>query len=90
MGFIAWIVVGAIAGFLASQVMRARQGLLMMIVLGIVGGLVGGFVATSVLGIGTVDGINVESILIATLGAIGVIVVVHLLAGSRGILGGRS
>ena len=33
MGFIAWIVVGAIAGFLASQVMRAREGLLMMVVL---------------------------------------------------------
>ena len=42
MNFVAWIVVGAIAGFLANQVMGSREGLLMMVVLGIVGGLVGG------------------------------------------------
>ena len=89
MGLIAWIVVGAIAGFLASHLMRARESLLMMIVLGIVGGLVGGFVATSVLKMGTVDGINVESIVIATLGAIAVIFVVHLATGSRGVLSRR-
>jgi uncharacterized membrane protein YeaQ/YmgE (transglycosylase-associated protein family) len=86
MGFIAWIVVGAIAGFLASQVMRAREGLLMMIVLGIVGALVGGFLAESVFHKGDVTGINVESIVIATLGAILVIFVVHLATGSRGVL----
>ena len=86
MGFISWIVVGAIAGFLASQVMRARESLLMMIVLGIVGAIVGGFVATSLLKMGKVDGINIESIVIATLGAVAVIFVVHLATGSRGFL----
>ena len=86
MGFIAWIVVGAIAGFLASQVMRAREGLLMMIVLGIVGAMVGGFLAESVFHKGDVTGINIESIVIATLGAILVIFVVHLATGSRGLL----
>jgi uncharacterized membrane protein YeaQ/YmgE (transglycosylase-associated protein family) len=86
MGWISWIVVGAIAGFLASKVMRARESLLMMVVLGIVGGLVGGFVAAKVLKIGTVDGINLESIVIATLGAIAVVWVVHLATGSRGFL----
>jgi len=85
-GFIAWIVVGAIAGFLASQVMRAREGLVMMIVLGIVGALVGGFLAESVFHKGDVTGINIESIVIATLGAILVIFVVHLATGSRGLL----
>ncbi len=83
MGFIAWIVVGAIAGFLANTVMGSREGLLMMVVLGIVGGLVGGFVAASVLKVGSVNGINVESILIATLGAIAVIVVARFVGGSR-------
>ena len=83
MGFVAWIVVGAIAGFLADQVMGSRQGLLMMVVLGIVGALVGGFVATSVLNMGSVNGINIESILIATLGAIGVILAVRFAGGSR-------
>jgi uncharacterized membrane protein YeaQ/YmgE (transglycosylase-associated protein family) len=83
MGFIAWIVVGAIAGFLANQVMGSREGLLMMVVLGIVGGLVGGFFAASVLKIGSVNGINIESILIATLGAIAVIFVARFAGGSR-------
>ena len=83
MGFIAWIVVGAIAGFLANQVMGSREGLLMMVVLGIVGGLVGGFVATSVLKIGSVNGINVESIVIATLGAIAVVFLASFATGSR-------
>ena len=89
MGFVSWIVVGAIAGFLANQVMGSREGLVMMVVLGIVGGLVGGFVATSLLKIGTVDGINVESIIIATLGAIGVIWVARFAKGSSGIMGRR-
>ncbi len=84
MGFLAWIVVGAIAGFLANQIMGSRESLLMMIVLGIVGGLVGGFVAASVLKVGSVNGINVESVVIATLGAIAVIAVVQFAGGSRG------
>jgi uncharacterized membrane protein YeaQ/YmgE (transglycosylase-associated protein family) len=79
MGLISWIVVGAIAGFLANMVMGSREGLIMMVILGIVGGLIGGFVATSLLKIGGVDGINLESILIATLGAIGVIFVARAL-----------
>jgi uncharacterized membrane protein YeaQ/YmgE (transglycosylase-associated protein family) len=82
MGFIAWIVVGAIAGFLANAVMGSREGLLMMVVLGIVGGLVGGFIATSLLKMGSVNGINVESIVIATLGAILVIAVFGMMRGS--------
>jgi uncharacterized membrane protein YeaQ/YmgE (transglycosylase-associated protein family) len=84
MGFIAWIVVGAIAGFLASKVMGTSEGLLMMIVLGVVGGLVGGWIATNVLKMGTVDGINIESIVIATLGAILVVFVAKFATGSRG------
>jgi len=75
MGWVAWIVVGAIAGFIASQIMGSRDGLLMMIVLGIVGALVGGWLAVNVFKMGSVDGINVESIFIATLGAIAVIFV---------------
>jgi uncharacterized membrane protein YeaQ/YmgE (transglycosylase-associated protein family) len=81
MGLIAWIVVGAIAGFLANQVMGSREGLLMMIVLGIVGGLVGGYIASVVFNKGSVDGINIESIFIATLGAILVVFVVRALRG---------
>jgi uncharacterized membrane protein YeaQ/YmgE (transglycosylase-associated protein family) len=83
MGFIAWIVVGAIAGFLAYQVMGSRQGLLMMVGVGIVGAFVGGYVATNILKVGSVNGFNLESILFATLGAIAVIFVARLVGGSR-------
>jgi uncharacterized membrane protein YeaQ/YmgE (transglycosylase-associated protein family) len=88
MGIVSWIVVGAIAGFLASLIMGSREGLLWMIVLGIVGGLVGGYIATNVLKTGTVDGINPESILIATIGAIVIIFVARFAGGSRRL--GRS
>jgi uncharacterized membrane protein YeaQ/YmgE (transglycosylase-associated protein family) len=89
-GFLAWIVVGAIAGFLASKLMGTSEGLLMTIVLGIVGGLLGGFVAASVLKIGTVDGINIESIVIATLGAVAVIFIAKAARGSRSSRGSLS
>jgi uncharacterized membrane protein YeaQ/YmgE (transglycosylase-associated protein family) len=82
MGYIAWIVVGAIAGFLANEVMGSKQGLLTMIVLGIVGGLIGGYVATTVLKVGSVDGINVESVAIATVGAV---VILFVASGSHNI-----
>jgi uncharacterized membrane protein YeaQ/YmgE (transglycosylase-associated protein family) len=85
MGWISWIVVGAIAGLLANLLMGSRTGLLWMVVLGIVGGLVGGYVAASVLKMGSVDGINVESIVIATVGAIAVILVAQFVNGSRGL-----
>ena len=85
MGFLAWIVVGAIAGFLANQIMGTREGLLLMVVLGIVGGLVGGFVAASVLKVGSVNGINLESIAIATIGAIAVVFLARFASGSRGL-----
>jgi uncharacterized membrane protein YeaQ/YmgE (transglycosylase-associated protein family) len=83
MGFLAWIVVGAIAGFVASRIMGDHEGLLRMIVLGIIGGLLGGFVAASVLKVGSVNGFNVESVVIATLGAIAVLFVLNLASGSR-------
>jgi uncharacterized membrane protein YeaQ/YmgE (transglycosylase-associated protein family) len=84
MGLIAWIVVGGIAGFLANLVMGGSEGLLKMIILGIIGALVGGFVAMS-LRLGSVDGINVESIAIATIGAIAVVFVARLASGRRGL-----
>jgi uncharacterized membrane protein YeaQ/YmgE (transglycosylase-associated protein family) len=88
MGFFSWIVVGAIAGFLASQIMGSKEGLIMMVVLGIVGGLVGGWVAMSVFKVGTVDAIDVEGIVIATLGAIAIIFIARFARGSRGLGGG--
>jgi uncharacterized membrane protein YeaQ/YmgE (transglycosylase-associated protein family) len=84
MGWIAWIVVGAIAGFLANMIVGSREGLLKTIILGIVGGLVGGFIATSVLKFGTVNGLNLESVAIATAGAVAVLLLVNFGTGKRG------
>ncbi len=79
MGIVAWVVLGAIAGFLANLVVGGREGLVWTIILGIVGALVGGFVASQVFQVGSVDGVNVESVLIATGGAIAVLVLARLL-----------
>ncbi len=81
MGFIAWIVVGAIAGFIATRVTNASGGPLMTVGLGIVGGLLGGWFAATVLKMGSVDGINVESIVIATLGAVAVVWIANAATG---------
>jgi uncharacterized membrane protein YeaQ/YmgE (transglycosylase-associated protein family) len=74
---LAWLVVGLIAGFLASKVInKTGSGLVMDIVLGIVGALVGGFVFNS-LGHAGPTGINLYSIFVAFIGAVIVLVIYH-------------
>lgn len=71
MGIISWLVVGLIAGWLAGMVMKGGgYGVVGDIVLGIIGAVVGGFLATTVFKLGSVNGINVESIVIAAVGAV--------------------
>ncbi len=89
MGIIAWIVLGAVAGFIANLIMGSREGLVMMVVLGIVGALVGGFVAGSVLHVADVTGLNLESLVVAVIGAIIVIAVARMVMGNRGNLSAR-
>lgn len=70
MGFLVWIIVGAIAGWLAGIVMKSQQGLIGNIIVGIIGGLLGGWVL-DLLGVNQgVDGINIASILTAFIGAV--------------------
>ncbi|MCK6581361.1 MAG: GlsB/YeaQ/YmgE family stress response membrane protein [Anaerolineae bacterium] len=77
---IVWLIVGAIAGWLAGIVMKSRQGLLTNIILGIVGSFVGGFVLTLIPGVQSVEtGLSLGHILTAMIGAIIIIVVVRLL-----------
>lgn len=70
MGIIAWIVLGAIAGWITNMIMGGGEGVLMTIILGIVGAVVGGWLAGSVLGIADVTGLNIESLIVAVVGAI--------------------
>lgn len=76
MGILSWIVLGLIAGYLAKLILPGKDpgGLSMTIVIGAVGGVVGGFVSTQ-LGFGTVDGLNLGSIAVAVMGAVGLLIV---------------
>ena len=75
MGLIATIVVGLIAGLIASFLMRASTGIWVDLILGIVGSLLGGWIASLLTGVDLVTGINLTSILVALLGAIIVIAI---------------
>jgi uncharacterized membrane protein YeaQ/YmgE (transglycosylase-associated protein family) len=83
MTLLAWVVVGAIAGFLASEIMGTREGLVLMIVLGIVGAIVGGWIASDIFKIADVTGINLTSIIVALVGAVVVIFVWQQVGGRR-------
>jgi uncharacterized membrane protein YeaQ/YmgE (transglycosylase-associated protein family) len=85
MSIIAWIVLGAIAGYLAGFLVRGDEGLGVIghIVLGIIGALVGGFLAGVLFNTNPIDGpLDVSSIVVATLGAILTVVVVNLVTGA--------
>jgi uncharacterized membrane protein YeaQ/YmgE (transglycosylase-associated protein family) len=82
MGILAWIILGLIAGFLAQALVGGGYGLLGTIVLGIIGAVVGGWLAAQ-LGVGTVDAIDIQSIVIATVGAIIVIWIARSIRGRR-------
>ena len=83
MGIIAWIVLGAIAGFITNLIMGGKEGVIATIILGIVGAIVGGWLAGTVLKVADVTGINVESIVVAVVGAIIVVLVYRMFMGRR-------
>ncbi len=70
--FIAWIIFGAIAGWLASIIMgtNRQMGALANIVVGILGAFIGGFLMTNVFGVQGVTGFNITSLLVAIGGAV--------------------
>jgi uncharacterized membrane protein YeaQ/YmgE (transglycosylase-associated protein family) len=82
-GIIAWIVLGAIAGWLTNMIMGGGGGVIATVILGIVGAVVGGYLAGTVLGVADVTGINVESIVVAVIGGVVVVAVYRLLMGRR-------
>jgi uncharacterized membrane protein YeaQ/YmgE (transglycosylase-associated protein family) len=71
MGILSWIILGLIVGVLAKWIMPGDDpgGLIITILIGIVGALIGGFLS-SALGFGAVTGINLGSVIIATLGSL--------------------
>ena len=77
-GIIAWLVIGAIAGWLAGQVVKGGGfGLIVDIIVGIVGAMIGGFLA-GMLGISTGGGI-IGSIIVAFVGAVILLLILRLI-----------
>jgi uncharacterized membrane protein YeaQ/YmgE (transglycosylase-associated protein family) len=85
MGLVAWLVLGAIAGYLAGMFVKGdeRMGVIGHVFLGIVGALVGGFIANQLTGGNYMTGIDIPSIVVAVIGAIIVVVAYKTLTGRR-------
>jgi len=79
MSIIGWIVLGLIAGFIASKIVsKSGEGLIVDIVLGVVGAIVGGFLFNLVGAVG-VTGFNLWSMFVAVIGAVVVLLIYHAL-----------
>lgn len=78
MGIILWIVFGALAGWIASIIMKnnAQQGAIGNILVGIVGSVIGGYVMTF-FGQSGVTGFNVYSLVVAIIGAVILLAIVN-------------
>ena len=85
MSFIAWILLGLVAGFIGSKIVnKSGEGFLLDIVLGVIGAIVGGFLF-SLVGAAPVTGLNFYSLIVAVIGAIVVLVIYHAIRGRRTI-----
>jgi uncharacterized membrane protein YeaQ/YmgE (transglycosylase-associated protein family) len=83
MGLLATIIVGLIAGWLASLIMKTRAGLLWDLLMGVIGGFLGGWLSSILFGINLMSGVNITSILVALVGAIIVIAIYRFFAARR-------
>ena len=83
MSIIAWIVLGLLAGWIASMIMGSGgYGVVGDIIVGIIGALIGGFITGPLFGI-DVSGFNVTSLIVAVVGAIILIAIYRAVAGTR-------
>lgn len=81
MSFLAWIILGLIAGFIGSKLVnKSGSGLVLDLILGVVGAFVGGWVF-SFFGASGVNGLNVYSLVVAVIGAVLVLVIYHAIVG---------
>jgi uncharacterized membrane protein YeaQ/YmgE (transglycosylase-associated protein family) len=77
MSFITWIILGLIAGFIASKLVNKRgEGVFLDIVLGMVGAVVGGWLFV-LLGSSGATGLNFHSLIVAIIGAVTVLIAYH-------------
>jgi uncharacterized membrane protein YeaQ/YmgE (transglycosylase-associated protein family) len=79
MSFIAWIVLGLIAGFIGSKLVNhTGEGLIRDVLLGVVGAIIGGYLF-NVFGASGVTGLNLYSLIVAVVGAVVFLIVYHAL-----------
>ncbi|CAA9574497.1 MAG: Transglycosylase-associated protein [uncultured Truepera sp.] len=85
MGFLSWIVMGALAGWIASLIAgtNRQQGCLIDIIVGIVGAFIGGFAYTSLTGQSFNAGFNLTSLLISVAGAVILLFILKAIQGRR-------
>ena len=77
MSFLAWIILGLLAGFIGSKIVNKQgEGMLLDIVLGIVGAVVGGWLFNT-FGAAGVTGLNLYSLLVAVVGSVVLLVLYH-------------
>jgi len=83
--FIVWLIVGALLGWLASQLMGKREGLVLNIIVGIVGAFLAGLVLTPLLGIGTINqgNFSLPALLVSLVGAIALLAIVSFFQRGR-------
>jgi uncharacterized membrane protein YeaQ/YmgE (transglycosylase-associated protein family) len=79
MSFLAWIILGLVAGFIGSKIVnKSGEGLILDIVLGVIGAVVGGWLFAK-FGAAGVTGLNLYSIMVAVVGSIIVLVAYHMI-----------
>ena len=86
MGFLVWLIVGGVVGWLASRIIRTdgHQGILLNVLGGIVGAFIGGWVISPLVGVGTInEGISIGSVLVSLVGAVILLAIVNLFRRGR-------
>lgn len=83
MGLVSWIIVGALAGWIASMITgnNEKMGAGKNIIVGVLGALVGGFIMNTVFGIAGFTGFNIWSVLVSIVGAVILLLIVNAFTG---------
>jgi uncharacterized membrane protein YeaQ/YmgE (transglycosylase-associated protein family) len=85
MSLIAWLIIGALAGWIASMIAgtNAQQGWLMNIVVGVVGAFIGGWLYSLLFNVNFAGGFDLTTLIVATLGAVILLFIYRFIAGRR-------
>ncbi len=80
MGILSWIIVGGLAGWVASLIMRrdGSMGIIANIIVGIIGALIGGFIVNAMGGDGNINAFSLQSFLVALLGSVVLLAIINL------------